>query len=44
MRNYHRLMAGGGLLLLIAGCKWELADTNVALEGGTSFTFPSLSL
>jgi len=38
MRNYHRLLVGGGLLLLITGCKWELAETNVALDGETSFT------
>ena len=26
MRHYHRLIVGGGLLLSLVGCKWDLAD------------------
>ncbi|ASK35368.1 hypothetical protein CEK62_13745 [Alcanivorax sp. N3-2A] len=37
LRN-HRLLLGGGLVVLIAGCKYELPDTNLVLGSDTSFT------
>ncbi|MGB2247176.1 MAG: hypothetical protein ACPH3N_05875 [Alcanivorax sediminis] len=38
MQFSGRFLAASSLLLAIAGCKWELVDTNYAVEEATSFT------
>lgn len=38
MQFSRRLAAGGSLLLLFSGCKWDLPDTNLAVAQDSSFT------